>query len=71
MTMLEIVEKVSEVGWCLVQGAELGATHPFLAHFPLDASASRGELAAALAASRREVVDLKSTVERQEEAFYV
>jgi hypothetical protein len=58
-TAREICEKFALIGWNLVQGADVKVVSEYLSQFGLDESASKGELAAALAKSEREVADLK------------
>jgi serine/threonine protein kinase len=60
MTIVEIEELLSSVEWDLVEGADMKAVKGFLAEFPLDETASNGQLLDALLKSKREIAMLQS-----------
>jgi mitogen-activated protein kinase kinase len=62
MTAQEICEKLSKVGWLVVEGGDAGRIRAFLERFPLDQAATGSDIAAALADRERVIVELESEV---------
>jgi cell division protein FtsB len=62
MTLVQIVEKLSSVNWVLVDGADAKTVKECLARFPLDESASKRELMAALTEGRQVVTTREAEV---------
>jgi hypothetical protein len=68
MTMKEVVEKLSGVGWNLDEGADAEVTKAFLMRFPVDASSSRSELECRLEAEKSKIGALEVEIARLQQA---
>jgi TPR repeat protein len=66
MTIAEIMKTLTDADWALVKGADTKAVKSFLAKFPLDASATKKELLAAIAERDCEIAALKARLTIEE-----